>query len=273
MKNLTNILKNPVTAQYLQSFSLLTYLTILLFQFQADRVWSQYPFCLGLALALDTILYRLYYKQWRIPVTAVVGGTVCFLLMSSRFALYPYIIAVTLAIGSKYVIRVKDGHVFNPGNFGVLTTLLIFPDVVGFTAAQWIGSYNYLAVIIALGLLVSGIAGKTVVAATYFCSFFIMRATWAYTAGLSPNFILGPVLGYASFLFTFHMITDPKTSPKSKSGQFAFGLAVAGLDFLFRYQKITFAPLLSLAIMCGVYAIERTYNFTDRLPWKQKSLA
>ena len=56
------------------------------------------------------------------------------MLLYPNKRLWPVIFAVVLCIGSKLIFRGSVGegrtqHIFNPSNFGVAATLLLFPDV------------------------------------------------------------------------------------------------------------------------------------------------
>ena len=64
----------------------------------------------------------------------LIPGFACGMLLYPNERLWPLIFAVVLSIGSKVILRAPVGnghtqHIFNPSNFGVGATLLLFPDV------------------------------------------------------------------------------------------------------------------------------------------------
>src|SRR5438876_497977 len=65
---------------------------------------------------------------------AFIPGFACAMLLYPNERMWPIVFAVVLSIGSKVLLRapVGDGrtqHIFNPSNFGVAMTLLLFPQV------------------------------------------------------------------------------------------------------------------------------------------------
>src|SRR5262249_9225176 len=67
------------------------------------------------------------------PLPRPIRGLSCAMLIYGNSRIVPTIFATLVAIGSKYVFRVRLGgrarHVFNPSNLGVGLTLLLFPSV------------------------------------------------------------------------------------------------------------------------------------------------
>src|SRR2546426_6174242 len=65
---------------------------------------------------------------------ALIPGFACAMLLYPNERLWPIVFAVALSIGSKVLIRAPVGegrtqHIFNPSNFGVALTLVLFPQV------------------------------------------------------------------------------------------------------------------------------------------------
>src|SRR5262245_31661119 len=65
---------------------------------------------------------------------ALIPGFACAMLLYPNERLWPIVFAVVLSISSKVLIRAPVGggrtqHVFNPSNFGVAATLVLFPQV------------------------------------------------------------------------------------------------------------------------------------------------
>jgi hypothetical protein len=64
----------------------------------------------------------------------LIPGFACGMLLHANERLWPVVFAVVLSMGSKLMLRAPVGgghsqHVFNPSNFGVGMTLVLFPDV------------------------------------------------------------------------------------------------------------------------------------------------
>ena len=142
-----------------------------------------------------------------------------------------WIFAGTAAVSllSKYVIKWRGGHIFNPSNFGLVLCFLI----LGRTRAEpldfWWGPMSpwlgvAFAVIVTGGLVILSRLRLLRVAVAFWVSFAIGIAVLA-AAGhtMTARWHLGPIEGAAFWwflltspevlVFLFFMLTDPKTSP------------------------------------------------------------
>ena len=71
---------------------------------------------------------------------------------------------------------------------------------------------------------------------------------------LSPQDIwtlLEPMTGLAFVLFTFYMVSDPMTTPRTRQGQVIFGLATAAVYGLLTHAGIVFGLFFSLCLVCA----------------------
>ena len=177
-----------------------------------------------------------------------------------------------VALLSKYLIRVRGSHVFNPSNFGlVLCFLLLGSDRVD-PLALWWGPLSP-ALLLALALIVVG--GFLILRRLHLLE--IAVGFWlAFAAGIgvlaasghtmTAAWHVGPIEGRQFWwllvtspeilVFLFFMITDPKTTPKSSAGRRAYAVAVGLLaTLLIAPQTTEFATkvaiLASLAVVCA----------------------
>jgi Na+-transporting NADH:ubiquinone oxidoreductase subunit NqrB len=157
-------------------------------------------------------------------------------------------LAAILAVGSKYFIRWRGRHFWNPANFalvvmsGALTEAWITPG-------QW-GSAFFVAIIIAsAGILVVTRASRWDVTAAFFVSYgglLLLRAAWLGDPWRLP---LRELQSGALIIFAFYMISDPKTTPLSRWHRVVFGVLVAIVAVGIRFTwYVTTAPLVSLAV-------------------------
>jgi Na+-transporting NADH:ubiquinone oxidoreductase subunit NqrB len=95
----------------------------------------------------------IWRREILVPVSAYLTAmSIGILLESYDWRIY----AVTAAWGvlSKYLVRNKDGHFFNPSNFGLVMALLLCPHIASIApGSQWGADYRIAAVIIVLGLM------------------------------------------------------------------------------------------------------------------------
>jgi hypothetical protein len=161
-----------------------------------------------------------------------------------------WIFAGTAAVSllSKYVIRFRGAHVFNPSNFGlVLCFLLLGPgraDPLDF----WWGPMSpalvlALAIIVGGGFAILSRLGLLVMALSFWLVFVAAVAVIAATEhAMTARWHLGPVDGLHFWtvlafspeilVFLFFMLTDPKTVPAERRARVAFAVLVALLAAL-----------------------------------------
>ena len=184
-----------------------------------------------------------------------------------------FVIAVLLALLSKYLIRPGGRHVFNPSNVGLVWALLVIGPAHVFPQYLWWGP-NDAGVAAAYGVILVG-------------AFFILRRVRMVPMALSfliPYTVLvgafalagrsfiaiwhdGPVSGLSYWvnvalspevlIFVFFMMSDPQTAPKSRLGRMLYGSATALIAAgLLVFQPTEFgiklAILSSLTVVCAV---------------------
>lgn len=239
-------MKDPRLYQILVLASLLVYgMTRLDFEIRPGRAWV----LLGTCLLAQWACTRLWKLPAFDPRSALISGlSLCLLLRTGPTALAVAAAGVTIA--SKFVLRVRSKHLFNPTNFGLVALMLATDGAVWVSPGQW-GNAAFFAFLIAcLGGLVVNRAARSDV--TYaFLAFYLAvlfgRALWLGQPMAIPLHQLG---SGAFLLFTFFMISDPKTTPDSRTGRVVFALLVAlGAGFV---HFVLFRPnglLLSLAFL------------------------
>src|SRR6185369_2460221 len=70
------------------------------------------------AIAAELVLGRIFFGKWLNLASAYISGISVGILVRSP-ALWPFALASVLSIMSKYVLRVKGRHLWNPSNFGI----------------------------------------------------------------------------------------------------------------------------------------------------------
>jgi len=203
---------------------------------------------LGTALLTQAVCTRL----WRLPRfdarSALISGLSLCLLLRTPFAAVAVLGAV-ITIASKFVVRWRGKHIFNPTNFG-LVFLMLLGAPVWVSPGQW-GNVAFFGFLMAcLGGLVVNRAARSDVTYAFLASFAALqfgRAAWALQRWPVP---LHRMESGALLLFAFFMISDPKTTPNSRAGRIVFAClvtAVAGFIQFGLYR--TNGILWSLAIL------------------------
>jgi len=189
-------------------------------------------------------------RLWRLaafdPRSALISAlSLCLLLRTND--LWIDAAAAVAAIGSKFVVRVRGKHIFNPTNFA-LVALLASTDRAWVSPGQW-GSGVFFAFLLACvgGLVVNRAARSdvTFAFAITFVTLVIGRSWWLGEPLAIP---LHRLQNGALVIFTFFMISDPRTTPDSRTGRIAFALLVALGAYYIQFRLFrTNALLWSLA--------------------------
>jgi hypothetical protein len=216
---------------------------------------------------------------------AHITGLACSMLLYANSDLFPVMVAVTVAVGSKYVIRVavngRTRHVLNPSNFGIAVTLLLFPWVgiaPPYEFTEWAGEpFSWLipVAILAAGTMLNGkLTRKMPLIAGWVGGFAlqaVIRTSIEHTAILSALLVM---TGTAFVLFTNYMITDPGTTPTRPWRQVMFGVATAAAYGLLVYLHVVFGLFFALVIVCAVRALcLAARSQWRRVPWRAKASA
>lgn len=169
------------------------------------------------------------------------------LLLRTDFVMLA-VLAAVIAIGSKFLIRVKDKHVFNPANVALVATMLI-SDRAWISSGQW-GSTAIVAFALAcLGLIVLTHARRsetTIGFLVVYAGLLFGRALWLEDPLTIP---LHQIQNGALLLFAFFMISDPKTTPDTAIGRYAFAGIVALIAFAIQFVFYEpNGPILALVI-------------------------
>jgi Na+-transporting NADH:ubiquinone oxidoreductase subunit NqrB len=200
------------------------------------------------AIVAELVLGRIFFGKWLNLASAYISGISCGILIRSP-ALWPFALASLLSIMSKYVLRVKGRHLWNPSNFGICALLFLAPETVAALSVQW-GNFKWpLIVIWTLGSIIIYRARRAHISATYVASFFAFAFVRSYINGDSWWAEVAPITGPMYQLFVFFMVTDPKTTVKSKKWQCIVVFFVAFVEMLLRLNHVVHAPLYALFLV------------------------
>ena len=194
--------------------------------------FSRTALAIATAIVFELVLSKLIYKKMPIFASAYITGISVGILC--RTPLYwPFALTSAIAITSKYVIRWRGRHLWNPSNFAIATMLLIAPEYFSTLGIQWGNAIWPMLVVWALGAIITYRVKRFHITATYVLSFIAMSFVRSMVTGDGFLTELAPITGPMYQLFIFFMITDPRTTVRSKNGQIlvAFLVAVAEASF------------------------------------------
>jgi len=173
------------------------------------------------------------------------------------------IFASVVAICSKAVLRgpFRGGtrHFFNPSNFGITMTLLVFSWVSVAPHYQFtenmtgVGDWILPAVIVCTGTFLNArFTHRLPLIAAWLGGFVAQAALRSVFLDTPFGAGLIPMTGVAFILYTFYMVTDPATTPAGRRDQIVFGLSVAAVYGLLMVAHVVFGLFFALTIVCAV---------------------
>jgi Na+-translocating ferredoxin:NAD+ oxidoreductase RnfD subunit len=210
--------------------------------------YEQTLLAIGSALAAEMILGRLFTGKWPHLASAYITGISVGILVRSPAA-WPYAWVSVLSIASKYVLRVRGRHIWNPSNFGISSMLFLAPFIGATLSVQWGNNLTAMIVIWTVGALIIYRLKRFHISATYVASFFFFAFLRSLFTGNPFQSEIAPITGPMYQLFVLFMITDPKTTVRSKLGQCAVAFAVALVEFILRLFESVHAPYYALFLV------------------------
>jgi Na+-translocating ferredoxin:NAD+ oxidoreductase RnfD subunit len=192
------------------------------------------------------------------------------------YAWWVFAIVAGLSLLSKYVIKYRGSHVFNPSNIGLVVTFILLGSSRVEPLDFWWGPLDpamllAYAVILGGGLLITRRLKLLVLAAAFWIVLAIglgvlaasghcMTANWAFAPVCGADYWRIIVFSPETMIFLFFMITDPKTVPGGRVGRVVFGTLVAVASVLgMATQSDEFgtkvALLTGLVVLCAARPI------------------
>jgi Na+-transporting NADH:ubiquinone oxidoreductase subunit NqrB len=177
-------------------------------------------------------------------LSAYISGISLTLLVKPQGgALWPFALGGVLAISSKYVLRYRDNHLWNPTNFAVSALLLAAPDRVSVLSHQFGNDLATNLVIWVFGLVIAARVGVLHITLTYVASFLLLNSVRAAALGQPVLPEIAPITGPMYQLFVFFMITDPRTVVRGRPRQIAVAVLIALMETLIRFGSDQGWPL------------------------------
>lgn len=192
-----------------------------------------------------------------------------------------FVAAAAVGVLAKYAIRVRDRHVFNPSNLGLVVVFLLFGSRYADPQDLWWGPWDAglvvaLAVILVGGLTLARRLGLFSIALWFWATFAAGVGVVAASGhAITTRWSVAPVSGWGYWqvfvtspeivIFVFFMITDPRTAPASPRARRAYAIGVGILAATFAAPQTTeFATKVSLlaALTLGCAAV----------PWLERLL-
>jgi enediyne biosynthesis protein E5 len=225
--------------------------------------WERTGLAIVTAIGAELVLGRITYGKWPHAASAYISGISVGILIRSPF-LWPYFLCSLISIVSKYVLRLNGRHLWNPSNFGVAIVLFLAPDTTTLLSIQWGNVIAPMVVIWILGSVIAWRVGRFHISATYVASFLGFSFVRSAVSGTPWLASVAPITGPMYQLFIFFMVTDPKTTVRSKWGQCLVVFLVAFVEMLLRLREVIYAPFYALFLVGPIALLVEDWLQTRR---------
>ncbi len=199
-------------------------------------------------LGTQVVLLRRLRLDSRNVLSAVVT---CFglsiLLRADALWMHPLVASV--AVASKFVLRVRGRHVFNPANLGVVLALTLLPGT-WVSAGQWGHDLAAAVWFVMLGTLVTGQARRWETSWIFLATWLGLAALRTLWLGQAPAVLLHQAGNGALLLFAFFMISDPMTTPARRGARLVHAVTVAAVAFAWQFVAFRTNGLVWALFFC-----------------------
>jgi Na+-transporting NADH:ubiquinone oxidoreductase subunit NqrB len=182
-------------------------------------------------------------SDWRSPT--ITGLSLSLLLRAQ--APWLFALAGVLAIASKFLLRIDGKHLFNPAGFAIVILLLANAGV-WISPGQWGAELWFATLAGFLAIVVLQAARRADIAIFFLISHAALLGARALWLGDPLAIPLHQMQSGSLLIFAFFMISDPRTSPNSPLGRFAFAFAVAALGHYLAFF-VQMRPALYFALI------------------------
>jgi hypothetical protein len=212
------------------------------------EAWYSTALSIVTAIGAELVMGRLTYGKWPHPASAYISGISAGILVRSTH-LWPYALTSLISIASKYVLRAKGRHIWNPTNFGVSAAVFLAPETITVLSIQWGNVVAPMVVIWILGSVIVWRVGRAHISAAYVASFLLFSYVSSSITGTRWLATVAPITGPMYQLFIFFMVTDPKTTVRSKVWQCVVVFVIAFVEMILRLNEVLYAPFYALFIV------------------------
>jgi Na+-translocating ferredoxin:NAD+ oxidoreductase RnfD subunit len=235
---------SKVDPRYLIAFLITLVMVAAQLRYHMLGSYDRLVVALGVCVATEALLS--WFERGKVInlLSAYISGISLTLLVKPQGgALWPFALGGFLAISSKYVLRYRDNHLWNPTNFAVAALLLAAPDRVSVLSHQFGNDLTTNLVIWIFGLIIAARVGVLHITLTYVASFLLLNSVRALALGQPVLPEIAPITGPMYQLFVFFMITDPRTIVRGKRRQIVVAVVIAVMEALIRFASDKGWPL------------------------------
>jgi len=210
------------------------------------------------------------FKLWGFSVL-ISAMSLCLLLKTNYWT--TSLLAAFLTVASKYIFRFQKKHIFNPSAFGLVATILITGDA-WLSPAQWGSNAVIFFFVITLGTIVVTRVQKLDVSLAFLITF-VALLYWrqVYVLGWPLDHFIHSLSTGSLLLFSFFMISDPRTTPNHTLARILWAVAVAIVAFyLAAFKWMYNTPIWILVVAAPLVPLLDRLFKSKEFEWKLSTI-
>ena len=214
-----------------------------------DLKTGQIPLTIGVALLTQWACTHLASLPRFDPKSALISAlSLCLLLRVDDLAVAA--LGAIIAIAGKFLLQFDKKHVFNPTN-GAIVALMLLTPAAWLSPAQW-GNLTFFAFLMAcLGGLVAYRALRSDVAFAFILVYAGLVIGRSLYVGEPMTIPIRRLESGGLLLFTFFMISDPRTTPDNRWARLGYGAVVAFLAWYIQFRLFRTNGVIWALALCS----------------------
>lgn len=223
--------------RYFQVIFQAIFLSYGLFYLQWTSDWAHYIISIGGCLLFqytaDSFKAKRFlrpgeFNRWGFSVL-ISAMSLCLLLKVNHW--YISLLAAFVTVAFKYIFRFNHKHIFNPSAIGIVAAIYLTNDA-WLSPGQWGSNTVILFGAITLGTIVVTRVQKLDVSLAFLATFVgLLYWRQVYVLGWPVDHFIHSVSTGSLLLFTFFMISDPRTSPNHPVARILWAMLIAAVAF------------------------------------------
>lgn len=199
-------------------------------------------------------------SSWRSALITSLG--LCLLLRANEPL--TMIFAGTLAISSKFIFNLQKKHFFNPANFGIIAAITMTNDA-WISPGQWGNDWWYLLLFIGTGLMMVQKVGRWDSTGVFLLTYGALYSIYNYWLGWNFDVLQHQLMSGSLLVFSFFMLTDPRSIPNAKISRIIWSSLIALLAFILQSQFY-----VNNAVFWSLFIISPLTILLDQIWQKQR---
>lgn len=274
--------KFALDPRYFQIIFQLIFLSYGIFILEWEARWPHYYISIGGCLLFNYILECFKQRRW-LPLSGESGfnswglsvlisaASLCLLLKTNYW--YTSLLAAFLTVASKYIFRFYNKHIFNPSAFGIVATIFLTDDA-WLSPAQWgTGAVLFFTVITFGTIVVTRVQKLDVSLAFLFTFIGLLYWRQVWVLGWPLDHFIHSISTGSLLLFTFFMISDPRTAPNHSVARIIWAVIIGFTSFyLAAFQWKYNTPIWVLVIAAPLVPLLDKLFRAETFQWKNTAI-